>query len=84
MHIYGDRRCSSSHMLDTNTTSNLSINLSEPLVVGLCPSVAAVSVAVWTYQLRAASHGRLSDSFSSLWAAFTLTTHINTLYNERV
>ena len=23
-------------------------------------------------------------SFSSLWAAFTLTVHINTLYNERV
>ena len=27
---------------------------------------------------------RLSDSFSSLWAAFTLTVHINALYNERV
>ena len=27
--------------------------------------------------------GRPSDSFSSLWAAFTLTVHINTLYNER-
>ena len=27
---------------------------------------------------------RLSDSFSSLWAVFTLTVHINTLYNERV
>ena len=29
-------------------------------------------------------YGRLSDSFSSLWAAFTLTVHINALYNERV
>ena len=30
--------------------------------------------------------GRLLDSFSSLWAAFTLTVHIiiNALYNERV
>ena len=28
--------------------------------------------------------GRPSDSFSSLWAAFTLTVHINALYNERV
>ena len=27
---------------------------------------------------------RPSDAFSSLWAAFTLTVHINTLYNERV
>ena len=27
---------------------------------------------------------RPSDSFSSLWAAFTLTVHINALYNERV
>ena len=25
-----------------------------------------------------------SDSFSSLWAAFTPTVHINALYNERV
>ena len=25
-----------------------------------------------------------SDSFSSLWAAFTLTVHINALYNESV
>ena len=28
--------------------------------------------------------GHLSDSFSSLSAAFTLTVHINALYNERV
>ena len=28
--------------------------------------------------------GHPSDSFSSLWAAFTLTVHINALYNERV
>ena len=27
--------------------------------------------------------GRPSDSFSSLCAAFTLTAHINALYNER-
>ena len=51
----------------------LYINSSEQLVV--CTSVAAV----WTHQLRAASHGRPSDSFSSLWAAFTLTTYINAL-----
>ena len=25
-----------------------------------------------------------SDSFSSLWAAFTLTDHINALYNESI
>ena len=25
-----------------------------------------------------------SDSFSSLWAAFALTVHINALYNESV
>ena len=24
------------------------------------------------------------DSFSSLWAAFTLTVHINALYNESI
>ena len=29
-------------------------------------------------------YGRPSDSFSSLWAAFTMTVHINSLYNERV
>ena len=29
-------------------------------------------------------YGRSSDSFSSLWAAFTLTVHINALCNERV
>ena len=40
--------------------------------------------AVWTDQLCAASHGRPSDSFSSLCAAFTLTAHINALYGERV
>ena len=28
--------------------------------------------------------GSPSDSFSSLWAAFTLTVYINALYNERV
>ena len=28
--------------------------------------------------------GRPSDSFSSLWAAFTLTVHINALYNESI
>ena len=28
--------------------------------------------------------GRPSNSFSSLWEAFTLTVHINALYNERV
>ena len=53
-----------------------------------CTSVSvsvSVSVAVvWTDQLRAASHGRPSDSFSSLWAAFKLTAHINALYNDRV
>ena len=25
-----------------------------------------------------------SDSFSSLWAAFTMSVHINALYNESV
>ena len=32
------------------------------------------------------SWGRPSDSFSSLWAAFTLTVHINALYmyNESI
>ena len=29
-------------------------------------------------------YGRPSDSFSSLWAAFTLTVHIKALYNESV
>ena len=29
-------------------------------------------------------YGRPSGSFSSLWAAFKLTVHINALYNERV
>ena len=29
-------------------------------------------------------YGRPSDSFSSLWAAFMLTVHINALYNESV
>ena len=29
-------------------------------------------------------YGRPLDSFSSLWAAFTMTVHINTLYNESV
>ena len=29
-------------------------------------------------------YGRPSDSFSSLWAAFTLNFHINALHNERV
>ena len=28
--------------------------------------------------------GRPSDSFSSLWAAFMLTVHINALYNGRI
>ena len=28
--------------------------------------------------------GRPSDLFSSLWAAFTLTIHINALYNESI
>ena len=28
--------------------------------------------------------GRPSDSFSSLWAAFTLSVHINALYNESI
>ena len=28
--------------------------------------------------------GRPSDPFSSLWAAFTLTVHINALYNESI
>ena len=36
---------------------------------------------VRTYAVR---DGRPSDSFSSLWAAFTLTVHINALCNERV
>ena len=29
-------------------------------------------------------YGLPSDSFSSLWAAFTLTVHINALYNESI
>ena len=29
-------------------------------------------------------YGRPSDSFSSLWPAFTLTVHINALYNESI
>ena len=28
--------------------------------------------------------GRPSGSFSSLWATFTLTVHINALYNESI
>ena len=28
--------------------------------------------------------GRPSDSFSSLWAAFKVTAHINALYNESI
>ena len=28
--------------------------------------------------------GRPSDSFSSLWAAFTRSVHINALYNESI
>ena len=28
--------------------------------------------------------GRLSDSFSFLWPAFTLAVHIKTLYNENI
>ena len=28
--------------------------------------------------------GRPSDSFSSLWAAFKLTVHINAVYNESI
>ena len=39
--------------------------------------VRSFIVAVRTY-------GRPPDSFSSLWAAFTLTVLINALYNERV
>ena len=34
--------------------------------------------------LNGRTDGRTSDSFSSLWAAFTQTVHINALYNERV
>ena len=34
-----------------------------------------------TYAVRG---GRPLDSFSSLWVAFTLTVHINALYNERI
>ena len=68
------------HYILKKVVSNLLINLSEPLVV--CPFVSvSAQVEVWTDQLCAASHGR---SFSSLWAAFTLTAHINALYNERV
>ena len=44
--------------------------------------VAAGRTGVRTEFLR--PYGRPSDSFSSLWAAFTLTVCINALYNERV
>ena len=36
---------------------------------------------VWTYVVRG---GRPSDSFSSLWAAFTLNVDINALYIMKV
>ena len=36
----------------------------------------------WTEFLR--PYARPSDSFSSLWAAFTLTVHINALFNESI
>ena len=41
---------------------------------------------VWSSIVRSEflrPYGRPSDSFSSLWAAVTLTVHINALYNER-
>ena len=44
--------------------------------------VRSFAPAVRTEFLR--PYGRPSDSFSSLWAAFTLTVHINALYNDRV
>ena len=34
--------------------------------------------------VRASVHPCVRVSFSSLWAAFTLTVHINALYNESV
>ena len=46
---------------------------------------------VWSSFIRAAvcsevirPYGRPSDSFSSLWAVFLLTVHINALYNESI
>ena len=39
-------------------------------------------VAAFVEFLRGCRGGRPSDSFSSLWAAFALTIHINALYNE--
>ena len=37
--------------------------------------------SIWSSFVRG---GRPSDSFSSLWAGFTRTVHINALYNESV
>ena len=62
----------------------LSINKVKRAVgcLSVCIAVSASAVAeVWTDQLCAASRSR---SFHLLWAAFTLTAHINALYNEMV
>ena len=56
--------------------THLYINLRRSRDVVVRPFLAG-----WTYGRTAV---RPSDSFSLLWVAFTLTAHINALYNERV